>query len=458
MRCLFLGLVLIAAFCSVGPVAAQVDSPQARQLRAQLEELQDRLNRLQSRDGADRNVTEIGLSHGRSRGDAEPRLVVRIYDLADLYSIAPSYPARDSADLRESPRFVFPDVTTAGTAHGASAVGGMGGGMFAVPSSIRSPEAFREVLPQAAGSMGGTVSDSARTSVNNLIETITSTISPGEWTDAGGPASIKVLGASLIVSAPVDMHDKIAALIDLFRKRWRSLRTISIEAHWLWLAENELASAIVESQKTAVAFGVLSEAAWKGLRALAAARAERIGYHGFVHCYNGQTVNVVAGGQQLVVAGLVPIVGGKDAATAYTPTTRVVPQGAALQVTPIATRTAKFIVADIHSRVTLLDGPAANMQPRAQRPLAAGDPAQIVATLDRPVVRTQQISTTLRLPVGQPTLVGGMTFNATAADDPNLYLFVTGRAQELLDEEAADVRADDGAEKAAKEQEDSPPK
>ena len=90
--------------------------------------------------------------------------------------------------------------------------------MFAVPSSI-SPEAQKSTLHQAAGAAGGTVSDSARTSVDSLVHTITSTISPDQWDNVGGPSSIESLGSSLIVSAPVDVHDKVSALLDLFRKR-----------------------------------------------------------------------------------------------------------------------------------------------------------------------------------------------------------------------------------------------
>src|SRR3569623_258007 len=102
MRCSVIGLFAISLLFASRQLSAQVDSPEARQLRAQLEELQDRLNRLQSQEGSSRNITEIGTSRGRSRVEGEPRLVVRIYDLADLYSIAPSYPARDSSDLHDA--------------------------------------------------------------------------------------------------------------------------------------------------------------------------------------------------------------------------------------------------------------------------------------------------------------------------------------------------------------------
>ena len=288
--------------------------------------------------------------------------------------------------------------------------------------------------------MGATVSDSARTSVDSLVDTITTTISPDQWDDVGGPASITTLGASLIVSAPLDTHDKIGALLDLFRKRWRSPRTISVEAHWLWLTESELSSAPLKD-KDAGAFGVLSDAAWTKLRELAGAYAQRrSAYHAVLTCYNGQTVHALAGEQRVVVAGMTPVVGGGENAAAYQPQIRVVQEGAALQLTPIATRTGKYVVADVHSRVNLMGGPAAKLAAPDDDAPTAGDATEVIAALDRPVLQSLRLSTTLRIPVGRPTLIGGMTFSAGKAAEPNLYLFLTTHVQELRDDEADEAQ------------------
>src|SRR5688572_12267278 len=189
MRCaLVVGLVLIFP-----PIAllAQVESPQARELRAQLEAIQLRLDQLRRQEKGGDNVTEIGSSRGRARQEAEPQLTVRIYDLGDLYSIAPSYAAREPQDLQQVGRPVFLEgAVAAAQSSGRSAVGGMGGmggGMFSIPSTVARPGAQGDVLHQAGGAMGATVSDSARTSVDSLVDTITSTISPDQWDDVGGP-------------------------------------------------------------------------------------------------------------------------------------------------------------------------------------------------------------------------------------------------------------------------------
>src|SRR5438046_3533764 len=110
MRCSV--LVVCLGVLSLLPAAlrGQVESAQARQLRGQVEELQRRLEQLRRQDGRDQNVTEIGSSRGRSRQDDEPRLVARIYDLGDLFSIAPSYAAFAPTDLQDGVRAIFPSL------------------------------------------------------------------------------------------------------------------------------------------------------------------------------------------------------------------------------------------------------------------------------------------------------------------------------------------------------------
>ncbi|MBI3467323.1 MAG: hypothetical protein HY000_30305 [Planctomycetes bacterium] len=46
------------------------------------------------------------------------------------------------------------------------------------------------------------------------------------------------------------------------------------------------------------------------------------------------------------------------------------------------------------------------------------------ASLDRINLTVQQLSTTLRVPIGQPVLVGGMTLHPEQDNGARLYLFV----------------------------------
>lgn len=440
---------------------AQPVSPPARELRAQLEELQRRLDDLARQESSNTTVSEIGSSRGRSHAQEEPRLVVRLYDLSDLFAIAPPYRAHEAGDIESTSRPIFPEAER--SAASGSATGGFGGGFFAVPSGrVQRKGGPPETLHQSTGAAGGELDDS-RTSIDALIDTITTTISPDEWDDVGGQASITALGASLIVSAPVDTHDKIAALLDLFRKRWGSLRTISVQAHWLWLTEKELTAALADKlpaeEGRPVAFGATTDAAWQQLGELAAAgENRRPGYHAVLTCYNGQTVHVQAGGQRLTVVGMTPVVGGNETEPAYSPQVRAIQEGAALQMTPIATRTAKYVVIDVHSRVNLLE--AADAKPAAAegQAQAGGSVAQVIAALDRPALQSQRLSTTLRIPVGRPTLVGGMTFASAGAGGSNLYLFLTANVQELRDDEGGEVKGDEPARPDAAAPEPAPPK
>src|SRR5204863_8809069 len=99
-----------------------------------------------------------------------------------------------------------------------------------------------------------------------------STISQDTWDTVGGPSSIAAIGMSLLISTDAETHDKIGSLLDLFRKRWGTLRTVSIRAHWLWLSEAVVSDALAADQKAAGAnapYAVISEETWKTLLASA---------------------------------------------------------------------------------------------------------------------------------------------------------------------------------------------
>ena len=439
---LVFGIILAAA-----PSAAlsQAESEEARALRAQLEVIQKQLSDLSRKEAADHKFTEIGSSTSRTRAGEEAPRVVRIYDLSDLYAVAPPYPAREPTDLIDAARGIFPEVTVEASSQGGLGGGfgglGGGGGVFAVPSSVSRGKTERGTLHQVSGSSGAASHESVRTSVDNLIDTITTTIEPDQWDEVGGPSTITALGASLVVSAPAEIHSQITALLDLFRKQWGSLRTVSVEAHWLWLTEEQVAAAIAEGKglHPPAPFGSLSAAAWQQLQAQArAADQERKNYHAIVTCYNGQTVSALAGVQRLIVSGLTPVVGGgEEEAAAYHPQVKAIQDGAALQITPVVTRTAKYVVADVHSRVNLLG----RAMPAAAENKDAGQVAQVVAALDRPALQSQRLSTTLRIPVDTPTLIGGMTFGEGGDGPANLYLFLSASVRELKDEEKAAAEA-----------------
>ncbi|WP_425618448.1 hypothetical protein NA78x_002153 [Anatilimnocola sp. NA78] len=450
--------VLCVALC--GPTSyafAQREAPggDASALRAQLEKLQSQLRTIERADEARGKVTEIGSSRGRLRDEEEARLVVKVYDLSDLFTVAPSYPAYEPNELQRGELLpVFPHVGESAAqsgGFGGGGFGGGGGGMFSVPEVAPKPATIDRSRPstlnQASG-MSGAPAANVRTSMDSLISTLTSTIDPEGWSDVGGRSTISAVGTSLLISTTTETHAKITGLIDLFRSRWGSLRTISLQANWLWLTPsqlNEAAALPAPDDKTGQAASKVSlhsikAEAWKKLLAAAAEKpGVGSGYHSVVTCYNGQTVATQAGTQRLVVAGMEPVVGGGETLPAYRPTMRAVHEGATLQITPLATRNVKYVALDVHSRVSLLAS-----TPRVLEKVEKVDvekmgvvPREVVQALDRPVLQTQRLETTLRVPVGQPTLIGGMTFASATGDSAHLYLFITAHVQELRDDDPA---------------------
>lgn len=431
---------------------------QVQELRRQVEALEKQVQQTARVDGNQR-VTEIGGARARPR---DTELIVRIYDVSDLFQVAPPYLAEFQSDLtgarRSPPESIAapsrnePSANKGGgfgggaTGFGGGGFGGAGGGFFAVPDVRRLPSEQQNHLFQFGGTSMAAV-PSNRISTDSLIDAITSTISPSSWSAAGGSGTIAKLGNSLVISANVDTHDKIESLLALFRQRWGTLRTISVRGYWLWLDDAQLASLLAKDEPPAEgprAFGLVKPDAWTKALADAQKPDSQPGYRASLTCYNGQTVSTQAGSQSLVVTQIEPEVARGDTGTpqgrvAYRPLVSVVQEGAVLQITPSATYSGKYVVLDVHSRVTRLRPPAA----APAKVAAAGDgtaasPQQVVAAIDRPVLLAQRLSTTLRVPVDRPMMIGGMTLEGQPQPgEPTLYLFAIVSVQELRDDLAA---------------------
>jgi len=462
--------------CIPSTLLAQAN-PDTERLRQQVQLLQDQLNALDAanRAAATPKVTQLGSTpNARSK---EPQLILRMYDLSDLFAIAPPYPAYFAPELGGGggPAFPSPSDTQSIGLNGATGgagswgmggggmggMGGMGGGggfFFNVhdrpagnaPGAAKPSEAAKKRLPAEGahvlyqnGGDNSSASLGARTSLEDLIDAVTQSVSPQSWDTVGGPQSISRVGNVLLVNADENSHDKIDALVGQFRKRWGTLRTIAVQAWWLWLSDEQLAALIPEDREAP--FGPVEAKPWQQLmeQFKAPDRKGSLGYRASITSYNGQTVNTITEGQSLAVTSLDPV--GLDGflgnpadvkekpvgRVAYRPTITNLKEGTVLQVTPLANLSGKIVVLDVHSRVAKL----AESRPAEA---AAGPPT----ALDRPRMLTQRLSTTLRVPVGRPTLVGGMSFEGQAAPS-TLYLFVRVSVQELRD----DVKPGEKAEK-----------
>ncbi len=457
-------LSLVWALASPGWVRAQSD--EVREMREQVRALLDKLNAMDARPDASsvtrQRSTHVGSSPFQLPPPVveEPRIEVRIYDLSDLLAPVVPYPAMVTSDLGPSDQPVFPDASSAGGMVGMG-MGGMGGGMMGGMGGGMGGGGMMNVLAQAApghsadhppagnGAMPARPApaqfNGARISLDDLISAITATIDPKSWDSNGGEGTIAPLGNSLLISAMPRVHEQITRLFDTFRKRWGTLRTVSVQAHWLWLSDAQLAAVLADGQakgQERPAFGMVNDAAWEALRKeLRQADKQPAGYQAVVTCYNGQTVHAVSGSQRRVIAEMVPVVG--EDKVAYAPSVTTLQEGAALQVTPMVTSAGKLVVLDLHSRVVLVRGGPGEKR-LARDAAAAGKSAarDVAATIDRLNIANQHLETTLRVPVDRRILVGGMTFESQPkSGDPSLYLFVKATVQELRDDLSA-VKAD----------------
>ena len=419
------------------PLGAQ-PGPNLDQLRQQLQALQAQIDAAAEQSAQRTNVTQIGSSRQRVRDGG---LVIRIYDLGDLFAVAPPYSATVEGDLTEYPRGIF--SAEGGSYQSGSGVGGGGfggGGVFNVgPRRVKRPAAEQHVANQVSGN-----GDNVRTSQDALIETIRNTISPDVWDEAGGEATIAKLGNAFIISADEQTHSQIDALLNLFRDRWGTLRTISVRAWWHWMTPAEVAPVLNSDGEPvhpgdAPAFGLVPDEAWKKiLDDWSEAEGDRPrGFQATLTCYNGQTVHTISGDQTLAVTGIRPIIARdendeKVGRIAYRPELSVVHEGLAFQITPISNVSGQTVLLDLHSRITMPVLKAEVLQEEADQVGEETQPKQIVAVIDQRRMNVHRLSTTLRVPINRPMLVGGMSAAGTSdAAGHSLYLFVKLSVQEL---------------------------
>ena len=242
-------------------------------------------------------------------------------------------------------------------------------------------------------------------------------------------------------------------MFTLFRKRWGSLRTISIRAHWLWLTNAQLETIAPEPKPgpgepviSATPYGVINDAEFAKLLAAPAVNGMKVSaYRAAVTCYNGQTVSALAGVQRSFVSGVNRTNSqGKEGREVKSESleTSLVEEGAGLQVTPLSTTSGKYTVLDVHTRVNSLvkqplkAAPTVVEEVRADKPAAALSAESTDTKVDRQALQSYRLSTTLRVPSGRWMLVGGMTPSAPDGrpEDADLYLIVRVNVQELRDD------------------------
>lgn len=470
------------------------------EIRQQIETLQRQLEAAEQQATAKRNVTQIGASRAKKQSTG---MIVRIYELNDLFAVAPPYAAQIGSDLG-SHRYRMFDSTEGlmgqagmagygggGIGGNAFGSGGMGGGGFGGGGgvfSVGARSAATTIASAVAGQAGNP--STIKTAQDELVNVIKTTISPDLWT---GEGKISKMGNAFIISADDETHTQIEAMLNLFRERWGTLRTVSVRAWWVSLPAAELRTLLDDATEKATAdgppvFGLVSDAGWKRIMQAweqpAANAGRRLSYQATLTAYNGQTVSTQSGVQGLAVSGMETVMGEnsdgqRKGDPGYNPTTSVVQEGLAFQVTPIANVSGRTVLLDIHSRLTLpyqepkpaaparpaaAEVPAADPKPAAEprpgrfggedRPAFGGaaniesrmltrtTAADVARTIDARRLLVHRLSTTARVPADRPYLVGGMSLASNESDSQNLYLFVKVTVQELRNDREGIEKAD----------------
>jgi hypothetical protein len=171
-------------------------------------------------------------------------------------------------------------------------------------------------------------------------------------------------------------------------------------------------------------------------KALEELAAKAPGFAGAISCFSGQTVHIASAQSRSAVTGAVPVVGGGPEGVGYQPIIANPQSGAVLQVTPqlLPMHDTHAAVLDVCSVVTRSEGPAETLtfMSGAQAGVKRDDrfASTTGITLDRVNMSVAQLATTLRVPLGTPVLVGGLTRQPSCAKDdsaaaaPQLYLFI----------------------------------
>jgi len=358
--------------------------------------------------------------------EEETTLLTRTYDVTDLVlpigdkrydsRRLPTVARKTSNDWAQVPYYSMGiGGGTSGKAGAMGGSGGTGGNFFNVMGAP----------------YPGTPYPSANASpdFDSLIDAITSTIAPDSWDEVGGPGSIAPLGTSFVIAQRWDVHRRIEALLEELRARQRGVPTVAIDARWLLLDSEGLDRVLADGP--GVAGRVVADAKMLDhlTRTVPGARAR-------IACLNGTATYVVAGDRRSQITSAIPVVG---SGIGYQPVISIPNVGVLLQVRPVVDHGADTAMLHLASTVTRWRDQPAPVAVGGQNPPAEVEefgneserthvPAgSAQATVDRPRIAAQEVASSLRVPLGRPVLIGGLTLDPTektAAERKQLYLFV----------------------------------
>ena len=467
MRSPYLWCTTLAITMLLGVNAAVIGKPQDEQtfaeLQQQVAQLQAQLKRKATKQSKSENVTESServRDVGRQIVRRNPRLYeqdidlqIRLYDLSDLFAVSPNYPAV-KLDEFESGRqlFAVSPVQQRGGGFGGGGQGGGGGGFGGGGSG--------GVFNLAPTQFGAPIQEvqnlnthSAQVTMQQLVETIEATVKPEMWGESSTSARVKFLGNTLLITATEEMHTQINHLLNLFREHWGKRRTVSVQTWWV-RSDHGVTSELVDQDTTKkIGAGVVPEDRWDEFFK-AAKEAKNVTYSATLTGHNNQTLHAVSGKQiSLTVdaepfevndsqwhvpdlddladfdldpddkdsfAGNLGHLGRQKRIVGFRPVNQFFHDGAAIQVTPLATRGGNFVILDMQAKLNkLVRGE------RGERIAVEHEDKKAEIELDDIDYLACRFSSTLRCPKDQIVLAGSMTADPAAnGETPEILIFV----------------------------------
>ena len=289
--------------------------------------------------------------------------------------------------------------------------------------------------------------------MQQLVETIEATVKPEMWGESSTSARVKFLGNTLLITATEDMHTQINHLLNLFREHWGKRRTVSVQTWWV-RSDHGVTSELVDQDTTKkIGAGVVPEDRWDEFFK-AAKEAKNVTYSATLTGHNNQTLHAVSGKKISLTVDADPFevsdsqwhvpdlddladfdldpddkdsftgnlghLGRQKRIIGFRPVNQFFHDGAAVQVTPLATRGGNFVILDLQAKLNkLVRGE------RVERIAVEQEGKKAEIELDDIDYLACRFSSTLRCPKDQIVLAGSMTADPTAnGETPEILIFV----------------------------------
>ena len=358
-------------------------------LQQQVEQLQAQIKRRANRSSDDENslkaserVRNVGQQIVRRapRGTYEQdiALQIRLYDLSDLFAVSPNYPATVPNELDARRQFFANAPSNQRQMSGGGGFGG-GGGVFSIPATqFAAPIQESQNLNM----------QSAQVTLDQLVGTIKETVKPEMWGKTPTSARIKFLGNTLLITATEEMHTQINHLLNLFREHWGKRRTVSVQTWWIRADHGAASELIDQATSEKIGAGVVDKGRWKEFFRKAK-EANSLAYSATLTGHNNQTLHAVSGKQVSLTIDADPyetndiqwhvkdfdnldaepadlesdehfvsenygFLGQQKKIIGFRPLRARFHSGAAVQLTPLATRGGNFVILDLQAKLNEL--------------------------------------------------------------------------------------------------------